>query len=255
MDSILDTDKKTETAIAQPTEVVVEVQTVKSKPRKNCKYCRCERKANVEWYDGDYCSGKCKKLDGGIVEPKALPADVVAQPSYRKTEEIGRLGNLLSTKRKEVTELNAHLDNLMEKKGDLLAAGKDTEANRIEWDAVFAKMKGIEADIILIEEKTIPRKIQEARRLQQHETAATREGLLDAKEEFLDDIQEAFSEINSIVVKWGALIKESGVSLNPKARDLFTETIILDSTRNQLKRRIAGRRVAKCANYPVGDDV
>lgn len=39
--------------------------------RDKCRYCGNERKEGVEWYDDDYCSGKCKKADGGIIEPVA----------------------------------------------------------------------------------------------------------------------------------------------------------------------------------------
>ena len=38
--------------------------------RKTCRFCGNERKAGVDWYDDDYCSGKCKKLDGGVILPE-----------------------------------------------------------------------------------------------------------------------------------------------------------------------------------------
>ena len=34
-----------------------------------CRYCGTEKKEDVDWYDETYCSGKCKSLDGGIVQP------------------------------------------------------------------------------------------------------------------------------------------------------------------------------------------
>lgn len=37
--------------------------------RQKCRCCENERKPNVVWYDDDYCSGKCKKLDGGKILP------------------------------------------------------------------------------------------------------------------------------------------------------------------------------------------
>lgn len=37
--------------------------------RDKCRYCENERKEGVEWYDDDYCSGKCKKADGGVIAP------------------------------------------------------------------------------------------------------------------------------------------------------------------------------------------
>lgn len=41
--------------------------------RNKCRFCGNERKEGVEWYDDDYCSGKCKKRDGGIIPPAAKP--------------------------------------------------------------------------------------------------------------------------------------------------------------------------------------
>lgn len=42
--------------------------------RNKCRYCGTERKEGVEWYDDDYCSGKCKKADGGEIasEPERI---------------------------------------------------------------------------------------------------------------------------------------------------------------------------------------
>lgn len=37
--------------------------------RLKCRFCGNERKEGIEWLDDDYCSGKCKKLDGGKIEP------------------------------------------------------------------------------------------------------------------------------------------------------------------------------------------
>lgn len=41
--------------------------------RDKCRYCENERKEGVEWYDDDYCSGKCKKADGGVIPLAAKP--------------------------------------------------------------------------------------------------------------------------------------------------------------------------------------
>jgi len=38
--------------------------------RNKCRTCGSERKEGVDWYDEDYCSGKCKKLDGGDIKPE-----------------------------------------------------------------------------------------------------------------------------------------------------------------------------------------
>ncbi len=39
--------------------------------RNECRFCKNKRKEGVEWYDDDYCSGKCKKSDGGTI-PAAI---------------------------------------------------------------------------------------------------------------------------------------------------------------------------------------
>lgn len=44
--------------------------------RDKCRYCGNERKEGIEWYDENYCSGKCKKLDGGRVLPEIEHAKV-----------------------------------------------------------------------------------------------------------------------------------------------------------------------------------
>ena len=41
--------------------------------RDKCRFCGNERKKGVLWYDDDYCSGKCKKQDGGTIPPAAKP--------------------------------------------------------------------------------------------------------------------------------------------------------------------------------------
>ncbi len=41
--------------------------------RNKCRFCENERKESVEWYDDNYCSGKCKKLDGGAIPPADKP--------------------------------------------------------------------------------------------------------------------------------------------------------------------------------------
>ncbi len=38
--------------------------------RDKCRFCENERKEGVLWYDDDYCSGKCKKQDGGEIAPE-----------------------------------------------------------------------------------------------------------------------------------------------------------------------------------------
>lgn len=37
--------------------------------RNKCRTCGAERKEGVEWFDDDYCSGKCKAADGGVIPP------------------------------------------------------------------------------------------------------------------------------------------------------------------------------------------
>jgi len=37
--------------------------------RNECRTCGTERKDGVGWYDENYCSGKCKKTDGGEIAP------------------------------------------------------------------------------------------------------------------------------------------------------------------------------------------
>lgn len=41
----------------------------KPRTRDSCRNCGCKRGEGGEWYDDEYCSGKCKKLDGGDVAP------------------------------------------------------------------------------------------------------------------------------------------------------------------------------------------
>lgn len=44
--------------------------------RSECRYCKNKRKEGVFWYDDDYCSGKCKKLDGGDIPSVAAPTRI-----------------------------------------------------------------------------------------------------------------------------------------------------------------------------------
>jgi hypothetical protein len=38
--------------------------------RDECRNCGAKSREGLEWYDDDYCSGKCKKEDGGVIEPE-----------------------------------------------------------------------------------------------------------------------------------------------------------------------------------------
>jgi len=49
--------------------------------RDKCRYCGNERKEGVLWYDDDYCSGKCKKADGGVIPPAAKPDRITRAPA------------------------------------------------------------------------------------------------------------------------------------------------------------------------------
>jgi len=49
--------------------------------RTNCRFCGAERKEGVDWYDEDYCSGKCKKQDGGAIPPAAKPDKMNRAPA------------------------------------------------------------------------------------------------------------------------------------------------------------------------------
>ncbi len=49
--------------------------------RDNCRFCGNERKEGVEWYDDDYCSGKCKKQDGGTIPLAAKPDKMNRAPA------------------------------------------------------------------------------------------------------------------------------------------------------------------------------
>ena len=42
--------------------------------RSKCRFCDAERKAGIKWYNDDYCSGKCAKLDGCEIEPAIVKA-------------------------------------------------------------------------------------------------------------------------------------------------------------------------------------
>tara|TARA_Y100000310_G_C20641166_1_gene793994 strand:+ start:1381 stop:1755 length:375 start_codon:yes stop_codon:yes gene_type:complete len=41
--------------------------------RAKCRFCGNVRKEGVVWYDDDYCSGKCRKNDGGETRPAEQP--------------------------------------------------------------------------------------------------------------------------------------------------------------------------------------
>ena len=45
--------------------------------RNKCRFCGNERKEGVQWYDADYCSGKCKAADGGTIPPAPVQAKIV----------------------------------------------------------------------------------------------------------------------------------------------------------------------------------
>ncbi len=66
--------------------------------RSKCRYCENERKEGVIWYDDDYCSGKCKKADGGEIPPAAVVAkDSGVKASLKDyyldyPQEVGRKG-------------------------------------------------------------------------------------------------------------------------------------------------------------------
>lgn len=52
--------------------------------RNKCRFCGNVRKEGILWYDDDYCSGKCKKLDGGAIPPAAVVAKESGVPASLK---------------------------------------------------------------------------------------------------------------------------------------------------------------------------
>jgi len=217
-------------------------------PKDTCLCCGCVRKPNTQWYDENYCSGKCKKKDGGIIEVAAPQGDE-ALASTQKLKEIGELGNLLALKKIAVRELDAQLEELTDARGELLSKGLDTKKNRSEYEALDSERKAILADIELLETSTIPKKHQEVSALKRIETSEEKAEIMLEKDSIVEHLQNLFYEINNAVAGWENLIKETKVNLNPKEKDLFWDIIIFDSTRKQLGKRIA-KRIAKKSVYP-----
>ncbi len=226
-------------------DVTPKTQDEKTEP---CLYCGCLRKHNVEFYDDDYCSGKCRKADGGEIVLDVLLDDITE--SGLKLMEIGKLGETLRIKSTQLAELNVRLEQLQEERGNLLAKGLGTEQNRLDYDEAYATKQALESDIELIENNTIPKKHRELDAVKQVETAGVREALLDEKQEYIAAIQEAFEAINIAVASWRESRRKTGVSLNRKQEDLFGQIIIFDDTRKGLHPRIAGKRKAKLSVYP-----
>jgi hypothetical protein len=44
--------------------------------RDECRNCGAKRKEGIEWYDDDYCSGKCKVGDGGTIPPASVRSKI-----------------------------------------------------------------------------------------------------------------------------------------------------------------------------------
>jgi len=59
-----------------------------------CRYCGAEKKAEIGWYDEEYCSGKCRKLDGKellpVVESEEKPKRRATFEDYRKRPKFYR---------------------------------------------------------------------------------------------------------------------------------------------------------------------
>ena len=53
----------------EPTSVAQAEMPVVTETRDKCRNCGCKRGEGGEWYDDEYCSGKCKKADGGRIPP------------------------------------------------------------------------------------------------------------------------------------------------------------------------------------------
>ena len=93
--------------------------------RNECRTCKCERKEGVEWYDDDYCSGKCKALDGGSVPPAAVvdrnSGIVATLEDYMLDYPIG-----LGEKDKRGQRIKGRVPRRYRRR---------FEANRLNWDA------------------------------------------------------------------------------------------------------------------------
>ncbi len=85
MENILDTTKTV--ALLEPTE------KVKPRKRATCRFCGTKRKEGVEWFDAEFCSGKCKNQDNPTDAP---PVPELIMPKTR-TGECKFCGSLLST--------------------------------------------------------------------------------------------------------------------------------------------------------------
>lgn len=62
---------------SQPIGTIVSNDEPISQRRDKCRTCGNVRKEGVEWYDNEYCSGKCKQADGGVIEPATVRAKTV----------------------------------------------------------------------------------------------------------------------------------------------------------------------------------
>lgn len=238
--------------ILQCAEKVV-IDKPKAPKRRSCLFCGCVRKSNVVWFDDNHCSGKCKKNDGGVIEPVVPQGDENLE-SYQKMKEIGKLGSMLISKRAEVRELGVQLERLNDEQGDLMAAGLGTKENRLEYAALDAERKALEADIELIEINTIPRKEKEADALKSAENSGKKAELMQEKDNIMDGDAGAFYTINCNAAYWDNLVKESKVPLNRKEKDLYREVVIYDLVRKGLHPRIAGHRIAKLSVYPPDEE-
>lgn len=210
-----------------------------------CRGCGALKREGVEWFDDDYCSGKCRRNDGAEMPIRDVQAHDTfsSETSVSKHAEIVRLENHLIRQRKQLEETSEEMEQLQRARGDLLAKGLDTAETSRQYDKAEVEHKRLTADILMIESETIPAKRREFDSVKKVESDERKQQALDRKPEFVEQIQKAFDSINEAIIGWNHA--REGASLNPKSRDLFNKVIISDATREGLKPRIKGKRIAQ----------
>ncbi len=213
----------------------------------DCLYCGNKRKEGIAWFDGDYCSGKCKKLDGGYVEP-ALPQDIYLSAGHAKAKE--EYDNLLETlQQKKLDRDNADKDSLNMKDSQFakMAQGDSESADKLQCDfqAALDRRNKLDEDIELLTNRVIPNKLREIDAAVVASHKKAKDETLARKADHASKFQEGINLCAAALKDWCEDMKASKASYNKNEESLTGSIVITDVLREALTPRIKGKRIAK----------
>ena len=211
-----------------------------------CAFCGNIRKSNSDFYDKDYCSGKCKIADGGEV-PIVMPVGKFLNPEQvRLKDELDNLTKTLQQKKLDRDKVEKDSLNLRQKQYEALAHNDTESADKLETDfyKVLDERNKLDDYIELLQKKIIPRKLTEIEGAITATHKEAKDKALAAKPDYIRKFQQGLDVCDSVLKEWQKEMLASKASFNRNEK-LLINFILTNDLRDCLKPRVKGKQIAK----------